>query len=309
MAYKETKYFTDANKEYGKAQKEADKAYSGAIKNANKEISKASKDVDAAYSDINAKAGEHRSIGALKNGTDVTGQGVTQTSKLAESVNFNNELNYNNAARKKERTELSRAAIDLGLTNDANMANAYADNIAARMAARQNEAQFGYQYDKQDEDDEYTNAINTLKEFGKVMTKKQAKILGVPVGTSIKKFTSGSSGGRGGSSGGSISAAAQAVINSGEDLLPLYYKGFTDQYKGETDPYTAYMNQLGTPMKDEKGNIIKDENGKTIYKQGNTGVLGDAAVRDYLAERGITNEDDIMAIYAYYKIPYSIPRG
>lgn len=293
MAYKETKYYTDANKEYGKAHKEADKAYSGAIKNANKEISRASKDVDAAYSDINAKAGEHRSIGALKNGTDVTGQGVTQTSKLAESVNFNNELNYNNAARKKERTELARMAVELGLTNDANMANAYADNIAARMAARQNEAQFGYQYDKQGEDDEYTNALNVLQEFGKVMTKKQAKILGVPVGTSIKKYKSGSDGTK-------LSAAAQAVINSGEDLLPLYYKGFTDQYKGETDPYTAYMNQLGTPIKDGNGNIT--------YKQGNYGVLGDAAVRDYLAQKGITSEDDIMAIYAKYDIPYSIPR-
>lgn len=299
MAYKETKYFTDANKEYGKAHKEADKTYSNAIKNANKEINRASKDVDAAYSDINAKAKEHRSIGALKNGTDVNGQGVTQTSRLAESVNYENERNYNAAAKKKERTELARMAIDLGLTNDENLANAYADNIAAKMTAKQSEAQYGYQYDAQEEDDEYTNALNTLKEFRRVMTKKQAKILGVPVGTTLKQYKSGGSDGSGDSSG--VSAAAKAVMNSGVDLLRLYYKGFEDQYKGNTDYYTAYMNQLGTPMKDDSGNIS--------YKQGNTGVLGDAAVRDYLAERGITNEDDIMAIYAYYKIPYSIPRG
>lgn len=300
MAYKETKYYTDAQKEYDAAKKQTGAAYDKAIGNAQAAIDRQSGEVDAAYSGIDDKAKEHRSIGALKNGTDVNGQGVTQTSRLAESVNYENERNYNAAAKKKDRTELARMAIDLGLTNDENLANAYADNIAAKMQAKQSEAQYGYQYDAQAEDDEYSNALNTLNEFGRVMTKKQAKILGIPVGTTLKQYTSGGSRGSG-SSGGGISAAAQAVINEGVDLLPIYMNGFENAYKGNTDYYTAYRNQLGTAVKDNNGNIS--------YKQGNTGVLGDAAVRDYLAERGITNEDDVMAIFAYYDIPYSIPRG
>lgn len=284
MAYRDTKYASDIQKDYNNASKKNESAYKNALSNANKALDTQSKKVDDAYSDINKKAQERRTLNAFLNSNDATGsRGVTGTSRLSETVNYENMRNDNADAREYEKEQISRAAIDLGLTNDVNVANMYVNNILAKIDADANERQFGYEYDFEEENEAMNEALARTQEFGKVMTKNDAKLLGVPVGTSIRKVTargSSSSGRRssGSSKGSGLSSAAQAIANDPDKLNRLrqiYNEGMNagsgskgSTSNNQTSYYQAYLNQLNNS---------------------NLGQLGDDAARKYLSSLGVTD--------------------
>lgn len=291
MAYRDTKYASDIQKDYNNASKKNESAYKNALSNANKAFDTQSKKVDDAYSDINKKAQERRTLTAFLNSNDATGsRGVTGTSRLSETVNYENMRNDNADAREYEKEQISRAAIDLGLTNDVNVANMYANNILAKIDADANERQFGYEYDFEEENEAMNEALARTQEFGKVMTKNDAKLLGVPVGTSIRKVTArGSSSGSSKKSGGesssysAISAKGREIIAS--NILPEIYAGgweTSGQYAQPTSSYAAYLSQLN---------------------QSNEGILGDKAVRDYLNKQGITDKYEQSRIMEASGVP------
>ena len=249
--------------------------------------------MDEAYDEINKKAEDRRALSAFANSSMATGsEGVTGTARLSESVNYENIRNANADARAREQEEISRAAIELGLTNDANVANLYAQNILSRIEAQMDENQFAYEYDFNEEDEAINEALTRTQEFGKVMTKNDAKILGVPVGTSVRKVTaqrsSGGSGKKSSSSGGAQrSAAAQAVANDPSKLNRLrqvYNEGMKagsgskgSSNSNQTSYYQAYLNQINNS---------------------NLGQLGDDAARKYLSALGVTDpaeQSDLMA--------------
>lgn len=294
MAYRDTKYASDIQKDYNNASKKNESAYKNALSNANKALDTQSKKVDDAYSDINKKAQERRTLNAFLNSNDATGsRGVTGTSRLSETVNYENMRNDNADAREYEKEQISRAAIDLGLTNDVNVANMYANNILAKIDADANERQFGYEYDFEEENEAMNEALARTQEFGKVMTKNDAKLLGVPVGTSIRKVTasggssSGSRSSGSSSSGVNYSAAAQAVASDSSKLnklKQLYYAGMQtgsgskgSTSSNQTSYYQAYLNQLNNT---------------------NYGVLGDDSARQYLNSLGVTDKGEQSALMA-----------
>lgn len=135
-------------------------------------------------------------------------------------------------------------------------------------------------------------ALARTQEFGKVMTKNDAKLLGVPVGTSIRKVTArSSSSGRkssgSSSSGVNYSAAAQAVASDSSKLnklKQLYYAGMQtgsgskgSTSSNQTSCYQAYLNQLNNT---------------------NYGVLGDDSARQYLNSLGVTDKGEQSALMA-----------
>ncbi|MBQ9709495.1 MAG: hypothetical protein IJV67_02615 [Clostridia bacterium] len=122
-------------------------------------------------------------------------QAATATAALGDTVTQQGNLNDIATAKQDAQTDYKALAVQLGLTADSELAQMYAQNIERRIAAEQQQEQFDYEMRTAEEDEDYNNALSMLSEFGKVMTKKQAEILGVPVGTSVAKYYS--SGGKG----------------------------------------------------------------------------------------------------------------
>lgn len=276
----------DLSKDYLEAGETSKRELEAAKNTASASYEKLRNESGQTYDDINKNA----LINSRLNVSPAGEGGVTETSRLAEVTNLENSYNYNNAARTAEQEEIARAALNMGLTNDADIANMWADNISAKMQANASQNKFDYELAAQEEDEEYQKALQSWDKFGYVMSKKQADILGVPVGT--KKYTA--SGRRSSSGGGSSSAgmpalsdAAKSVLTGDVDLLAMYYAGMKagSGTKGSTTGNTYFAGY------------------ENALNNSNKGLLGDEKVKNYLKSKGVTDEREQEIIMGAYKIP------
>lgn len=154
--------------------------------------------------------------------------GVSESSRIAQNTALGNDLNAATLAEQQERDALAQALIEAGYTRDANVASYIAETELQKAAAQQAENQFAANYALQigdmvgsfngqktlaakqaeeaqrqyneslayqKEQDAYNAAMTEVTTFKRVLTEETAKILGVPVGTTLAQLQGVKAGG------------------------------------------------------------------------------------------------------------------
>lgn len=158
--------------------------------------------------------------------------GYSESSRIADDNALRNALNYANMQQQGTEDDIRGQINDLALQRDKGAADLYTQLAQALMGAQQSESQFAANYGQnqsqfdqnyalqklqmeeatrqfneqmaaQAAQNAYSQAMQEVSAFGKVVTKAAADALGVPVGTtlsslSVKKSSGGSSRGGGG---------------------------------------------------------------------------------------------------------------
>ena len=177
--------------------------------------------------------------------------GYSESSRIADDNALRNALNYANMQQQGAEDDIRSRINDLALQRDKGAADLYTQLAQALMGTQQSENQFAANYGQnqsqfdqnyalqklqmeeatrqfneqmaaQAAQNAYSQAMQEVSAFGKVVTKAAAEALGVPVGTtlaslSVKQSTSGGRSGSGSSSGsGSGSGKKDSSLNEQE---------------------------------------------------------------------------------------------